>query len=156
MSADVPNWEWCLWASLWTEWDCWHWGRKQHIHGKWNRASKVDTGMNEFLPQQLRNGGYCIRSCQNQQMCTSVSLFRSISELQSFCLRWTRRMHLQNGIVASLLAETFRLFYSKHELLFQLLVALIWREIQTIKAAWKNNVNIKYYHKYNINSIKCT
>lgn len=33
-----------------------------------------------------------------------------------------------------LLPEAFCFFYCKHELLFQLLIALVWREVQTIKA----------------------
>lgn len=37
-------------------------------------------------------------------------------------------------LVASLLPKTFCLFYSEHELLLQLLVALVRREVQTIKA----------------------
>lgn len=44
----------------------------------------------------------------------------------------------------SLLPETFCLFYCEHELLFQLLVALIRREIQTIKAAWEYSTVYKF------------
>lgn len=37
-------------------------------------------------------------------------------------------------MVGLLLPEAFCLFYSKHELFFQLLIALVRREVQTIKA----------------------
>lgn len=46
-----------------------------------------------------------------------------------------------SSIDALFLPEAFSLLYSEHELLFQLLIALVRREVQTIKAAWRGDSN---------------
>lgn len=60
-----------------------------------------------------------------------------LSEMDRLLQAHTPPSHaVASALVALLLPKTFCLLYGEHELLLQLLIALVRREVQTIKATW--------------------
>lgn len=115
---------------------------------------QVSCGMSEFMTNSLETAVTARDHVTENKDLMFIYQFISSScpkgELieKRSCLKliWLLQAHTPPSLpaapalVALLLPKTFRLLYGKHELLLQLLIALVWGEVQAIKAcvaSWK-------------------